>query len=408
MATLNASRTEEKRLELLVSFGLLAWPFLLWALAKDRPPWGDEVHFLETVRLFGRGLSWNLIRTYPEMSAPLTYLVYSAWGHLVGFSTPALRLLSPVIAGATATLWFLVIRRHVRGTPIVLIALGCIVFNPYFVGLSVFVFTDMLSLLGLAIVATGVQSRRPWLAGLGLAVATYARQYLVFLAPAIVLAGFLGRPRSVADGAASGWWFAAASVAGLVPLFILYVLWGGLAPVSELRTYFLSEGLRFDPHALSLYLAAPGAYLIPLALPVALRARRTNWGFAVLAGLFVWWFPVQTTIVQTRYAEYTVGFLHRAAVAVMPETLVAVLFSVLAVLGAAAMLHCARRALREWRQGARSMVDLFLWASVVSFLLMMPLSYMPWEKYALPLLMLSSLILANELEHEYAGEKRVQ
>ena len=42
--------------------------------------------------------------------------------------------------------------------------------------------------------------------------------------------------------------------------------------------------------------------------------------------------------------------------------------------------------------------DRFLWAGVGSFLVVMPFSYMPWEKYALPLLMLSSLIFARNAD----------
>jgi hypothetical protein len=82
----------------------------------------------------------------------------------------------------------------------------------------------------------------------------------------------------------------------------------------------------------------------------------------------------------------------------MPEKMVALAFCVFAVVGSAALFHCARRAIDDWRARALPMTDAFLWASVVSFLVMMPLSYMPWEKYALPLFMLSSLILAKELE----------
>jgi lipoprotein signal peptidase len=36
----------------------------------------------------------------------------------------------------------------------------------------------------------------------------------------------------------------------------------------------------------------------------------------------------------------------------------------------------------------------FLWVGVAAFLVVMPFSYMPWEKYALPLLMLQGAALA--------------
>ena len=60
---------------------------------------------------------------------------------------------------------------------------------------------------------------------------------------------------------------------GLIPLGLLVILWDRhLAPAHNVRDMGLSEGVRFDPHALSLYLAAPGAYLLPLVVSVARKA----------------------------------------------------------------------------------------------------------------------------------------
>lgn len=388
---LDVAESHPQRLNVLVSFSLLVGFTGLWIYARARPPWGDEWHFLETVRLFGQGASLDLLRTYPEMSAPLTYLTYSAWGHVVGFSTPALRLLSPLIAWGAATVWWFAIRRHVRSAPMALLALGVMVFNPYFVGLSVFVFTDMLSLLGMALVVLGVDSRRPWLSAVGLIVATTARQYLVFLVPALLIADFLVRPRSVRP-----WRFTASALVGTLPLIALIVLWEGhVAPASIVRDTYLTEGLRFDLHALALYLAMPGAYLILLALPIAIRVNASIWGAAALAGLFVLVFPVQASIAQTREGAMTVGFLHRALSSALPAWGTTVFFAVMATLGTAGLLYCGQRTLSNWRTGARPMTTVFLWAGVGSFLVVMPFSYMPWEKYALPLLMLSSLIFAR-------------
>ncbi len=391
---LDVAESHPQRLNVLVGSSLLVGFVALWVFVKGRPPWGDEWHFLETVRLFGQGVSLDLLRTYPEMSAPLTYLTYSAWGHVAGFSTPALRLLSPFIAWGAATVWWFAIRRHVRSAPMALLALGVIVLNPYFVGLSVFVFTDMLSLLGMALVVLGVDSRRPWLSAVGLMVATTARQYLVFLIPALLIADFLVRPRSVRP-----WRFTMSALVGTLPLIALIALWGGhIAPASAVRDTYLTEGLRFDLHALALYLAMPGAYLILLALPIAIRINASIWGAAALAGLFVLVFPVQASLAQTREGAMTVGFLHRALTSYLPAWGTTVFFAVMATLGTAGLLYCGHRTLSNWRTGARPMTTVFLWAGVGSFLVVMPFSYMPWEKYALPLLMLSSLIFARNAD----------
>ena len=94
----------------------------------------------------------------------------------------------------------------------------------------------------------------------------------------------------------------------------------------------------------------------------------------------------------------TVGFLHRALSAYLPAWGTTVFVAAMATLGTAALLDCGHRTLSNWRTGARPMTTVFLWAGVGSFLVVMPFSYMPWEKYALPLLMLSSLIFARNAD----------
>ena len=162
----------------LVVLVLLLWPLALCIVTRTRLPWGDEAHYLDTVRFFGNRWSFDLLKSYPEMSAPLTYLVYSIWGRLVGFDLSSLRLLSPFIAWATSVTWFLVLQRLCGPTRWTLVALAAVVLNPYFVGLSIFVFTDMLSLLGLAIATYGLSGNRPIPVAIGIAIATLSRQYL--------------------------------------------------------------------------------------------------------------------------------------------------------------------------------------------------------------------------------------
>lgn len=375
-----------------VLVSLLVWPIALWIAARDFPPWGDEIHFLDTVRMFGAGVSLDLLRRYPEMSGPLPFLTYGAWGHLVGFSTAALRLLTPFIAWAVTSLWFLFFMRHLRSPIASIVGVAILVLNPYFLGLSVFVFTDMLALLGLVMVAFGIQSRRAWMVAAGIAVATCSRQYLAFLAPAVIVAAWLVR------SGAPRWRLGTAAFVGMLPLGALIWLWeGGLAPVNSLREVFLSERVHFNPHALSLYIAAPGAYLAPLVIPAAWKAGLRVWAVATVGALLVWLAPIQPSIVQTRMGIATVGFMHRAAVALLPPGMVNVVFMAFAVVTLAAVLSAGGQIVKEWRTGTLLPIDGFLWAAAICFLLLMPFSYMPWEKYALPLFMILSALLVKTL-----------
>ncbi len=375
-----------------VQFLLVAIPLSLWFLLRNHAPWGDEEHFVETVRLFGAGLSVDLLRSYPEMSAPLTYLAYAGWGHLVGFGLAELRLLSPLVAAATALAWFAFLRDQVRPRVLVWLTLATLVLNPYFLGLSVFVFTDMFALLGLSLVALGVSRRWPLLTLAGVIVAVCSRQYFVFVPFALLLAAILASDRR--DALVQ---LALPAILGLLPLGLLVLLWGGLAPANELRDVYASGPLRFDAHTFSLYLAAPALYLAPLALLMWLSPTR---GMLVAAGLamaFVIVFPIQVSPVQIMDGILTVGFLHRAIEFVVPGTVgVFVLFPLLAAVNAAAL----GRLLIERGRSLPVMdhAERFLWCGIVAFLIVMPFSYMPWEKYALPLFMLQAAAFARFLD----------
>jgi hypothetical protein len=179
------------------------------------------------------------------------------------------------------------------------------------------------------------------------------------------------------------------------------LLWGGqLAPANALRSTYLSEGLRFDFHALSLYLSAPAVYLCVLIVPMA---RRASWLVALCGlgvGLVLWAFPVQPSVAQTREGIVTVGFLHRAAESWLPETGVIALFAVLGMLNGTAMARGAMAAATSWRSHGLRDSELLMWMGTVAFLLVMPFSYLPWEKYALPLFMTQGAALAMFMDRD--------
>jgi len=387
---LDAARTPgSSALETALLAFLLAWPLLIWAFTHERAPWGDEEHYLATVQLFGRGLSLDLLRSYPEMTAPLTFLVYGAWGHIAGFDTPSLRLLSVCLSWAAASTWWLVLRLECGRTPWTIGALALLVLNPYFVGLSIFVFTDMLALCGLALTALGVSRDRPWLVAAGVGMATLTRQYLVFLVPAVALADMLRR--SGRRGR-----LLTASAAGLLPLAALVVLWGvSLSPDNSLRRDYLFGGLRFDPHALSLYVSLPGLYLLPLMLPRLARTSWRVWALAAPLAATVWLFTIEPSAAQLREGRTTVGFLHKALTASLPPVFVTAVFWAGATCGLAWAISAAPRAWQQWRAARNQPAAGFPWMAAAAFLLVMPFSYLPWEKYALPLLMLVTVMVAR-------------
>jgi len=139
-------------------------------------------------------------------------------------------------------------------------ALVTCVFNPYFFGLSLFVFTDMLATFFCVLWLEGHRRQSATIVALSIAGGVLTRQYLAFLAVATALycSAFVASRREALR-------LVMASVCGVAALLPLVYLWGGsLSPSNSLRDVYTTEGIRFDPHALSLYLAVPGAYLLPL------------------------------------------------------------------------------------------------------------------------------------------------
>lgn len=372
------------------------------------PPWGDELHYIDTVKQFGQGLSLQLLRTYPEMTAPLTFITYGFWGRIVGFETWRLRLLSPVLALAALLLLTRVLRQRTKDDLAVLIGTLSIATTPYFVGLSAFVFTDMLALLCMMVAVAGMTGDRAWMTGAGIACAILARQYLVFLVPAVALAALIGEGTRRAIRSPQVW---SAGLA-VLPFAALVWLWDGtLSPINELRhNYVTGRGIRFNPHALSLYLAVPGIYLAPL---LAWRARagirRGSVAVGCALALVTLWFPIQPSEPQISEGSMTVGFAHRALTYLLPSIAVNLVWFSAAV----AWMSVAGEALRLdamlCRQRGVTAADLLPWTGIVGFLAIMPFSYLPWEKYALPLLVLivAALIRRPTSDRYSSDERRV-
>jgi hypothetical protein len=184
----------------------------------------------------------------------------------------------------------------------------------------------------------------------------------------------------------------------MLPLAALMCLWEGLSPANAIRDLYLADGLRFDPHALSLYLALPGIYLAPLAVAICLRVplELRHLPVACAAVLLVLLFPIAPSAVQLREGIHTVGFVHRASVALLPPVAVQWPFVIGAFVGWTAMSAAVLRERGEaWRH--RKLEESLLVAATIAFLVMMPFSYMPWEKYGLPLLVAVAPLLGTSL-----------
>jgi hypothetical protein len=165
-------------------------------------------------------------------------------------------------------------------------------------------------------------------------------------------------------------------------------LWRGLSPVNELRNLYLDEKTGFHPNYFTLYVCQLFIYLAP----VILVYRKSFYSdlktilFSVVASGFYWAFPVRANKYQIDINTYTVGFFHKFINLIFKNQFAEdIVFFLAFLLGMPIVVFVVKDIYQKWqRRGAD--FELLLDLSIIGFLLIMPFSYLVWEKYFLPLL----------------------
>lgn len=351
----------------------------------DSPCYHDECHFVETVELFGRDMSLTTIKGYNEMSTPLPFILYALWGRMFGFSLQVLRLFSLLVAVITYALFYRLLVSLLGCKSITFASAAFLTLNPYMIGLSVFVYTDMLTLLFLILSCMAVLKKRSVVLFVSLSAALLCRQFTIFLVLALVVFYILRVFRNKDKSAQKMLW---ASVCALAPLTVLVMLWRGLSPDNEVRRVYLSTGLSYHPGHVTVYLVMFCVYLLPF---IIVNWRQVYRDMRVLIvsfflGWTYWLFPVSASVYTMMIDRYTTGFFHHAVRSVTrSDALVHVVYFILYMAAIPVIWYIIHALVLGLR---RKCIDFsfFLDLCIVSFLLIMPFAYMAWEKYFLLIL----------------------
>ncbi|MCC6681556.1 MAG: hypothetical protein IT445_11700 [Phycisphaeraceae bacterium] len=375
---------------LVVAFELV----LAASLGLNRPLSGDEQHFVHTVQQFATGLNLPLLRSYEEMSGPLPFMLYAGWARLFGTHVASLRLCSLLIALLTHMMLWCWLSSVLDKPGKVWFASLLLLLNPYMAYLSFYVYTDMLAMLGLALALWAYACRRPVLLSAGLAVAVLSRQYLLFAVAAtgVIAAGQMWR------GEKAGRQMLAAAAVSLLPLAALVALWRGLSPDNQMKSLYVDQMLSFHPTSLVVYVACVALYTLPVLAWRwrMLLADRVAWVSAGCIGWAYLLWPVRASQVSITAGFQTVGVFHRLLKLLTDSLLLQdAAWCAFWVLGLVLLIHVARDSLR--RLVAQRWDQLQYWnVMILWFFAVMPLSYLHWEKYALPLLpVLMARLLAD-------------
>ena len=351
-------------------------------------PVGDEEHFVLTIKQFGKSIDLETLKHYDEMSTPAPFVVYGLWGRMVGFELIPLRLLSVLIAVVTAyllhRLFADLLQNQRKATALALL----VVLHPYMLAFGVLVHTDMPAIGCLVLAMLALHRKQPAILALALAGALLCRQYMAF---GVLATGIYIQLQWVLDRSKFAPAMLIAIVISVLPLATLVAFWGQLSPLSPRAENYLGEELRFRPVSAVLYVSLCSIYLLPV-LSLRWRACLGRWQVWFVAAMFSWlyWlYPVQASRIAVREGFHTVGLFHKFLQWTLEQggadawlehwVFFAGYVTGLAIV--ATIVFDLYKSVQRRAFGMTAFMDL----AVLCFLIMMPWSYLHWEKYFMPL-----------------------
>ncbi len=349
---------------------------------QNRAAWGDEVRLYASVLNFGDGLTLDLLTHYRQMSTPLPFIIYAWWGNLFGFELFTLRILSILIALITYMLFHRILFEQLRNKSFALIGTLFLAVHPYMVGLSIFVFTDMPSILFLLASFYALTKKNFYLSALFLTLSILCRQYILFALPPIFIYYALqyNQTKSLKP--------LITSILPALPYFALILLWGGTSPDNEYRAMYLSQQFSFHIDNFFLYVALLLIYLLPLYFFTHnyFYSNKKILGISFVISLLYYYFPIQPAIYSQDIGVYTVGLFHKVLKFIISsDNIIQVIFYLLVLLGLPILLTIIKEiytAINKKQFQQKIIIDL----TILFFFIVMPFSYLGWEKYFMPIL----------------------
>ena len=369
---------------------LFLYIFILALFGINRPCWRDECHFVETVRLFITHPTLSTLRHYHETSTPLPFIIYALWGAIIGDSLTSLRIASLIIAFITYCSFYHLFTVLLLRPRIALLFTFFIALHPYMLGASIFVFTDMLSMLFLAILLIAMKKGFPIFAFTASACGLLCRQYFIFVSFAAIIyclwCFYVRKNRR-------DLFTATALIASTIPLIALFALWNGFCPINE--EIYTTKGLFFHPNAVTLYLIQIFVYMLPLIFPYwkALYHSRLKLILSLSLCWMYWLFPVVPSEPAKAAKILTVGYLHRGLQIWPGEQFEHWIFFICFACALPIVMTFLSDIYLRFKNRSNDFA-LFMNLSILSFLIIMPFSYVYWEKYFLPLMPIIAIQLA--------------
>jgi 4-amino-4-deoxy-L-arabinose transferase-like glycosyltransferase len=362
---------------------------------------GDERHIVETIRLFTNNFSFSTIQDYPEVTPPFFYIFYAIWAKVFGSSIESLRILTLIISFITWQFIFyhniLYVKKRIHAFFLSLL----IVINPYFFGTSVFVFTDMLTILFCLAAVISFLKDRVALYIIFSALAILCRQYVIILPVAVILFFLISFIRKKPINR----FYLFGSLLTLLPLIFLFLIWRNILPESGIEKWVIPNSSFYNLDYINTYVTFSIVYIFPLALMFfnKIRISYSNLTIALVLTIFLSFFPVKSSMATLAFTDYkTVGFVHQAISGFFGYHSIGlkIILWIFLFIGCYINVEILKRLYIEIKEKRldRKIIMVLLW---ILFLLIMPFSYQVWEKYLtmiLPFLVLSIYMILFPLK----------
>jgi hypothetical protein len=372
-------------------------------VALKLPFRGDERHIVETIRLFANNFNLNTIKDYPEVTPPFFFMFYALWAKLISSSTESLRILTLIISFITWQLVYFLFKIFVKKESHALLLSLLIVINSYFFGTSVFVFTDMLTIMiSLIAVISFIKDKLIFFVIFS-ALAILCRQYAVIIPAAIILYSLLNykNDKQISRNYVIG------SLLTFLPLLVLVVIWKNISPTSGIEKWVVPNSSFYNLDFINTYITFSVIYIFPL---LVVFFNKIKFSYSTLLISFVLTiilslFPVKASIATLVFTDYkTVGFVHQTFVGLLGYESLWIKITLMFFLLVGCYINV--ELLRIFYQGLKTKsveketIFTLLW---IIFLLIMPFSYQVWEKYLtmiLPFFILSIYLVLYSSKSE--------
>ena len=354
---------------------------LIGIISLKLPFRGDERHIVETVKLFAKNFNFETIKDYPEVTPPFFYLFYALWAKVLGSSVESLRLLTLVISFITWQIVFYLNSLFTKnGIHILLLSL-LIVINPYFFGTSVFVFTDMFTImLSLTAVISFIKNRVTLFTVFS-AFAILCRQYAVIIPAAIIIYSLLNYKSDKLINRN----FIIGSFLIFLPLVVLFIIWENISPASGIEKWIAPNKSLYNLDYINTYLSFSVIYIFPLAIVFIKKIKfsYSNFLIAFTFTILLSFFPIKASMATLKFTNYkTVGFVHQAFAELLgyESIWIKIVLAFFLLIGCYINTELLKRFFQYIKTKLldKEIIFTLLW---IIFLLIMPFSYQVWEKY---------------------------